>query len=120
MSSSEVDAWFEDYDNPMKDVMQRVREVILAADERMGEVVKWSSPTFTYEGNLASFNPRSKKHASLMFHHGAEIPGDFPHLEGDGKVARIMKFPDLETVEDRKGELESIVAAWIAWKSPGS
>ena len=34
MSSSEVDVWFENYDNPMKDVMQRVREVILAADDR--------------------------------------------------------------------------------------
>lgn len=120
MSSSEVDSWFEDYDNPLKDVMQRVRELILAADERMEEAIKWSSPTFSYNGNLASFNPRSKKHVSLMFHEGAEIPGDFPHLEGDGRLARTMKFADMDAVEDLKEELASVVRAWCALKSPDS
>ena len=27
---------------------------------------------------IASFFPKAKKHASLMFHKGAEIAGDFP------------------------------------------
>ena len=63
------------YDNPMKPVVQRVREILLAADKRLEEVVKWQSPTFVYKGNLASFNPRSKKHASLMFHTGASRAG---------------------------------------------
>lgn len=117
MSSNEVDLWFESYDNPMKAVVQRVREIIMAADKRMGETIKWQAPTFTFNGNLASFFPRSKKHASLMFHTGAEISGDFPNLEGDGDKARTMKFTDLEEAEARKEELEAIVKAWIASKS---
>ena len=39
--SAEVDAWMAGYDNPQKDLVQRVREVILAADPRIGECVKW-------------------------------------------------------------------------------
>jgi len=117
MSSNEVDAWFENYDNPMKAVVQRVREIIMATDDRMGETIKWQSPTFTFNGNLASFFPRSKKHASLMFHTGAEIPGDFANLEGDGDKARTMKFADLAETEARKEELESIVKSWIDSKS---
>lgn len=116
MSSADVDGWFESYDNPMKPVVQRVREVILAADPRMLECIKWKSPTFTYEGNLASFNPRSKKHASLMFHTGARIPGAFPSLEGSGDTARYMKFADIEAVEAQRAELEAIVGAWCALK----
>ena len=116
MSTQEVDAWMENYDNPMKDVVQRVREIIMAADERMEEGIKWQAPTFMYKGNLASFFPKSKQHASLMFHTGAEIPGDFPHLEGDGDKARTMKFADLEAAEARKSELEAIVKAWIESK----
>src|SRR3990172_2839163 len=50
----EIDRWFEGYENPMKDVVQRVREIILAADPRIDECVKWQTPTFTYKGNLAS------------------------------------------------------------------
>ena len=33
----EVDAWFERYDNPMKAVVQRVREIVLDADPRVDE-----------------------------------------------------------------------------------
>ena len=113
----EVDAYLEDLNHPLKDVMQAVRTAILDADERMTETIKWKSPTFVYEGNLASINPRAKAHISLMFHTGAHIPGDFPHLEGGEKVARYMRFPDLETVEARRDELNSVVAAWCDLKS---
>ena len=74
----EVDAWFERYDNPMKDVVQRIREIVLDADPRVDECIKWQAPTFTYKGNIASFFPKSKQHASLMFHQGARIPGTLP------------------------------------------
>ena len=116
MSSPEVDAWFATYDNPMKAVVQRVRAIILGADGRLEETIKWQAPTFMYKGNLASFFPKSKHQASLMFHTGAAIPGDFPHLAGDGEQARTMKFPDLDTAEARKDELEAILRAWIEMK----
>jgi hypothetical protein len=114
---NDVDIWFEKYDNPQKDVMQKVRKIILKADRRIGECVKWSAPTFTYNGNLASFNPRSKQHVSLLFHTGAHIPGDFPHLEGGAGTARYMKFSNKGEVDERKEELERIVKAWIESKS---
>ncbi len=110
--ATEVDEWLEAYDNPMKEVVVAARAVILAADERMRECIKWQAPTFTYKGNLASFNPRSKSHASLMFHKGAMIPGNFPNLEGDGKEARSMKLESLEDLETKSSELGSIVRAW--------
>jgi hypothetical protein len=55
------------------------------------ESIKWKTPTFAYHGNIASFNP-SKRLLSIMFHRGAEIPGDHPRLEGDGKLVRTMRF----------------------------
>lgn len=110
--NSIVDEWFAEYDNPMKEVVQAVRETILAADSRIEETIKWKAPTFVYRGNLASFFPRSKKHASLMFHTGKFIQGDFPNLEGDGKEARSMKFTDLPDLEAKKSELTAIVVAW--------
>jgi hypothetical protein len=107
----EVDAWFDDYEHPAKDAMLRVRELILS-DERMSETIKWKSPTFMYEGNMASFNPRTKAHVSLMFHTGASIPGDFDLLEGGGDTARYARFTDLEDVEAKAAELKGVVAAW--------
>ena len=110
-TNPEVDQWFGDYEHPAKDAMLRVREIILE-DDRMTETIKWKSPTFMYEGNMASFNPRTKAHVSLMFHSGASIPGDHPRLEGGGDTARYMKFDDLEEVESARPDLVAVVNAW--------
>ena len=107
-----VDAWFSDLEHPLKDAMMRVREIILAADSRMAESIKWSAPTFEYKGNLASFQPRAKKFVSLMFHRGSEIPGNHPSLDGDADLVRIMRFDDLKDVESKRDELEATVRAW--------
>ncbi len=64
----EVEAWLAGYDNPMKSIVMAVREVILSADERIEESIKWQAPTFAYNGNLASFFPKSKAHASLLLY----------------------------------------------------
>jgi hypothetical protein len=95
----------------MKDAMLRVREILLE-DERLEETIKWKSPTFTYKGNMASFNPNTKAHVSLMFHTGAKIPGEFGLLEGSGDTARYIKFRDAAEVENGSTELRRIVAAW--------
>ncbi len=115
--SPEVDAWFDVYDNPMKEVVRAVRDAVLAVDDRVGECIKWKAPTFTFRGNIASFFPKSKKHASLMFHQGAGIPGTHPILEGDGATARSVKLGSVMEVERRKDELQDVVRAWIDWKS---
>jgi hypothetical protein len=109
--SADVDVWFSSYEHPMKDAMLEVRRIIMA-DPRITETIKWKSPTFMYEGNMASFNPRTKSHVSLMFHTGASIPGDHPRLEGGGDTARYMRFTDLDEVKKARRELEAVVAAW--------
>ncbi len=110
-TAPEVDQWFDDYEHPAKEAMLRVRDIVLE-DDRMSEAIKWKSPTFMYEGNMASFNPRTKSHVSLMFHTGASIPGDHRGLEGGGDTARYMKFADLAGVEEAADSLRDIVSAW--------
>jgi hypothetical protein len=109
-----VDAWFEAYDNPQKAGVQRVREIILATDDRITEAIKWKAPTFIYKGNIASFYPKAKKHVSLMFHRGAHIPGDHPLLEGQGDTSRTAKFADVADIEAKRAELEGVIRAWCA------
>jgi len=107
-----VDAWMERYDNPLKPLVARVRDIVLAADPRIEETVKWSTPTFTYRGNLASFQPRSKRFVSILFHEGASIPGSHPILEGGGDHARYVRLADETEADVRRPELEAVVRAW--------
>jgi hypothetical protein len=91
--------------------MQYVRSVILE-ESRITEAVKWSSPTFMYQGNMASFNPRTRAHVSLMFHTGASIPGTHPRLVGGGETARSMRFEDRDDAVAAAPDLRAVVAAW--------
>ncbi len=109
--STEVDRWFDGYSHPARDAMLLVRKIILS-DGRISETIKWKSPTFMYKGNLATFNPNTKSHVSLMFHTGASIPGEFSRLQGEGNTSRYMKFSDLKDVESCADELRRIVGAW--------
>ncbi|NNF63981.1 MAG: DUF1801 domain-containing protein [Acidimicrobiia bacterium] len=111
----DVDAWFAAKNHPMETAMQEVRTIILQADDRITETIKWSTPTFMFEGNIASFNP-ANKFVSLLFHTGAKIPGDFEGLEGDGETARVMRFADLQAVSDDRDNLEAVIKAWCDWK----
>lgn len=114
--SREVEAWFTGYENPMKPVVERIREIVLAADERIEECIKWQAPTFVYRGNLASFFPKSKQHASLMFHTGAQIPGKHPLLTGGGDTSRVMKIGTVAEANASKRDIERIVKAWCDFR----
>jgi hypothetical protein len=116
-TNAEVEAWFKQLDHPLKDAMLLVRKVILGADRRVTETIKWKSPTFMFEGNIASIDPRARKHVSLLFHQGAKIPGKHPGLEGGGDTARYMRFGDLDEVEAKRADLEAAIRAWCEMKS---
>ena len=112
-ANPEVDVWFAERQHPLEDAMQLTRRLILDADPRVTEWVKWKTPTYSFNGNIVSFNP-SKKLVSLLFHRGAEIPGDFPRLEGDGRLVRTMRFADVGEVEEAADELQAVIRAWCA------
>jgi hypothetical protein len=115
----EVDAWFGRYDNPMKPVVMRMREMVLAADARVEECIQWQAPTFVFAGTIASFFPKAKPHASLMFHTGAKIPGRHPRLEGSGDTARVLKIGSLAEAAAAAGEIAAIIRAWCDWRDGG-
>lgn len=108
----EVDDWLTKSGHPQLAAMRALRAAILAADRRMDECIKWSSPTFTYQGNFASMNPRSKAHLSLMVHRGAAIPGKHPRLAGSGGTVRTMRFADAAEVKQARPAIARVVKAW--------
>ena len=116
----EVEAWFEKKKLPLEKQLRRVREILLSADSRLTESVKYETLTFAYEGDFAAFVQLKGKQVTLMFNRGAKIPGKFPHLEGTGFTARFMRFSDAKKVEALAGELGRIAVAWCDWMDSGS
>src|ERR1700730_19128282 len=114
-ASPEVERWFAVKKPPTEATIRALRQIILGADRRMTEFVKYGTLTFGYDGDFATFVQVSdKKQASLMFNRGARIPGTFPHLAGSHPSARFMRFDNPDEAKARAAELTKIVAAWGA------
>lgn len=112
----DVDAWFADYENPQKSLVDAVRIVILETDPRVSEAIKWKAPTFMFQGNIASFYPRSTQHVSLVFHTGATLPDPEGLLEGNGDTSRVARFLSEEDLSAKADALRGLVRSWIALK----
>lgn len=108
-----VAEWFQATNNPMKDVMIAVRNVIVE-DPDVTETIKYRAPAFEYGGILCYFNWSSKKRASLIFPSGRSIPGDHPALEAGSNLQRMMYFADVAAVEAKADELRGVIAAYMA------
>ena len=115
----EVDEFLKRKDHPLTAEIQKVREIILATNDGIEEAIKWSSPTFMYKGNIASFFLNAKKFVSLMFHKGALIKDEFGLLEGEGKETRMARFHDLADVEKKKEALQAVIREWIRMQDQG-
>ncbi len=111
----EVDEWLDANGHESVEAMRLARQIILDSDERITETVKWSTPTFVYKGNILSFTP-TKKGVGLMFHMGAEIPGDHPMMTGEGKLVRTMRFGEATSVDAARDDIQRAVVAWCDWR----
>src|SRR6202163_1304219 len=114
-TSPDVERWFVEKKPPTEATIREVRDIVLGADRRMAEYVKYGTLTFGYDVEFATVVQVSDKtQASIMFNRGARIPGKFPHLEGSHPSARFMRFANPAEAKARAGELSKIVAAWCS------
>ena len=113
----DVDTWFAELDHPLKPLMLRVREIIVSADGRISELVKYGTVHFECTSGMASFvQVKDPRRVSLMFNAANRLVGEFPHLEG--KSVKYLRFADASDVEARQAELEAITRAWCDLHSP--
>ncbi len=111
-----ITKFIKDFNHPLEDEIFAVRDIILLASDKVTETIKWSAPTFEYQGSIATFNMRAKKFVNLTFHMGALIDDPKKVLEGDAKQARVMRFRDMSEINAKKEGLEAVVRNWILLK----
>lgn len=111
--TEKVTSFIEQLDNPLKEEIKVVREIILGASDKITEDIKWSAPSFAYKDNMATFNPRANKFVNLTFHKGALIGDTTGLLQGTQKEARVARFNDMADIQNKREALESVVRKWV-------
>ena len=113
--TEKVNALLKDLEHPLKPEIEAVRAIIMKANKKIAERVKWNAPSFFYKKDMAAFHTRATKHVHLVFvfHDGAMIHDSDGLLEGDYKDRRMAFFKDMADVKAKKKALEKVVNEWV-------
>ena len=86
-----ADRWFNELTPEQAHPLKQLRALILRADPRIVEEMKWSRPCYAING-LICYLFKAKQHVSMGFQQGAQLEDPNGLLEGTGKSMRHLKF----------------------------
>lgn len=113
--AQDVDAFMKALRHPFKAEVQAVREIVLGANKKLAERVKWNAPSFYYGADLGAFNLHQTEYLQLIlvFPNGLIDDGGTGLLMGTWKDRREVRFADMKDVLAKKAALRSVVNAWV-------
>jgi hypothetical protein len=123
--SAAVNKFMAKLDRPLRAQMEAVRSVILSADRRITEGIKWNAPSCYCHEWFATFNrsPRAKDLVQMIFHRGAKAKavGNSRYVEDPSGILEwitndrcIAKFDGMKDIETKKHALRAVVAQWVS------
>lgn len=120
----EVGAFMASLDHLLKAEVSALRDIVLAADPRVGEHIKWNAPSFVLDDDFATFNLRKPDAIQIIFHGGAKARSDGPRATTIADPSKLLKwaaadravatFKDMDQVDCERTALTAIVRAWVA------
>lgn len=90
-----VDAYIAGSAEFARPILNKVRELVLAASPRIEETLKWSAPSYTYQGKILCSMAAFKQHASFGFWQHALVLGDGEPRDGMGSFGRMTCVQDV-------------------------
>ena len=112
--TAEVNSFMEQMDHPLKAEIDAVRKIILYANEKVAERVKWNSPSFYYIKDIAAMPHHKKEFVQVVFVYPSGLPEkEHGILEGNYKDRRIAVFHSMEEIDRKKDALEQVVNDWV-------
>ncbi|MDI1449967.1 DUF1801 domain-containing protein [Polyangium sp. 6x1] len=118
----DVEAFLVSLDHPFEKEIREIRTLILGADPRIGEGIKWNAPSFRTTEFFATFHLRAKDGVQVILHLGAKKREASPDLaiadpasllEWLGKDRASVKFRDASDIEAKRGAFVNVVRQWI-------
>jgi len=110
----QVDHYMEKLQHPFKQEVERLRSIILNANPKLQERVKWNSPSFFYVKDLAAFNLRASGYVQIIFiFYDGNMIEDSSLLQGNWKDRREARFYSMVDIEAKQPALEQLVNNWV-------
>ena len=117
-----VDEFMSQLEHPLKPEIEALRAVILGADPRIREEVKWNAPSFLIDDHFATLKLHPVDAVQVIFHTGAKKKARPLQMVVDDPAGLLKRlapdrclatFHDMQDVQARGSELARIVEQWI-------
>jgi hypothetical protein len=117
-----VDDFMASLEHPLKAEIEAIRKIILDADTRIQESIKWNAPSFFITEHFATLKLWPPETVQIVFHRGAKIKDDGKQVVIDDPsnllkwVTRdrcLATFLDIKDVEAKRTAINAIVKQWI-------
>lgn len=123
-TSAAVDEFMATLEHPAKPAIEAMRRIILRADPRIAEGIKWKSPSFRTSEYFATVNLRAKTGVGVILHFGAKVrqlPADTAAIADPQHLLKwlapdraALEFVGLADLMAKESALTAIVRQWIA------
>jgi hypothetical protein len=120
--SEAVERYLSTLVHPLKPTVEALRTIVLKADARITEGIKWNAPSFYCRDWFATFDLRAKDWVQIIFHRGAKAKpvGDACYVKDPASVLKwitkdrcVAKFVSKEDVASKATAFTQIVAEWV-------
>ena len=120
----DVNDFINDLEHPLKDIIIKLREIILSCNKDITEHIKWNAPSFCYNNDdRITFKLNNKNCVQLVFHTGAkgkDSNTEGPLFEDESNLLAwvadrraLMTFYTVNEVDTKKEEIIKIVNKWL-------
>lgn len=118
-----VGAFLAALDHPRKAEILALRGIILGADARIAEGIKWNAPSFRTSEWFATFHLRARDCVQVILHFGARVrdrsaaraaiadPDALLEWLADDRAS--AKFRDMAAVEAKQSAFAAVIREWI-------
>lgn len=121
--SEAVDAFLVTLTHPLAKEAGQLRRIILDADARVREGVKWNAPSFYFRDWFATFHLRSNQEIALILHRGAKTkaPLKTHFVRNDGGLVTWITndrgkiaFRSAAEIQKNSEALQELIRNWLA------
>ncbi len=120
--SDPVSEFMARLEHPRKAEIEVLRALILGADERVREGIKWNAPSFYITDHFATFKLRPEETVQLVLHTGAKVKGEPRPIQIEAPEGMltwpapdrcIVTLADRNEVEARRDVFVQVIQQWI-------
>ena len=121
-TTKDVEAFLAALDHPLKREVIALRKMILGADARIAEGIKWNAPSFRTKEDFATFSLRAKDKVQIILHLGAKkrdntervkIADPARLLEWLATDRALVTFRDAQDVEAKRAAFVRVIREWL-------